>query len=82
MTKKNTSDRIYNCHMNKEVLKMFYSEQQVVEACTGEPSLIFNVIRNGDFEVIERLLEENKADLIGVGRAIYKDSNWAKQNMA
>ena len=26
----------------------------------------------------EKLLQENKADLIGVGRAIYKDSNWAK----
>ena len=63
MTKKNTSDRIYNCHMNKEVLKMFYSEQQVVEACTEEPSLIFNVIRNGDFEVIERLLKENKLNV-------------------
>ena len=25
------------------------------------------------------LLEQNKADLIGVGRAIYKDSNWAKE---
>ena len=35
-----------------------------------------------DAEAAERLLEENKADLIGVGRAIYKDSNWAKQNMA
>ncbi len=27
----------------------------------------------------ERLLKENKADLIGVGRAILKDSDWAKQ---
>lgn len=26
----------------------------------------------------EKLLEEDKADLIGVGRAILKDSNWAK----
>jgi NADPH2 dehydrogenase len=26
----------------------------------------------------EKLLAEGKADLIGVGRAIYKDSNWAK----
>ncbi|MFA9399004.1 MAG: NADH:flavin oxidoreductase [Clostridiaceae bacterium] len=29
----------------------------------------------------ENLLEEEKADLIGVGRAIYKDSNWAKNTM-
>lgn len=42
---------------------MFYSEQQVVDACTGEPSLVFNVIKNGDFEVIEKLLEKNKLNV-------------------
>ena len=30
-------------------------------------------------EAAEKLLRENKADLIGVGRAILKDSSWAKQ---
>ena len=30
-------------------------------------------------EKAEKLLEEEKADLIGVGRAIYKDSGWAKK---
>jgi 2,4-dienoyl-CoA reductase-like NADH-dependent reductase (Old Yellow Enzyme family) len=30
-------------------------------------------------EAAERLLREQKADLIGVGRAILADSNWAKQ---
>lgn len=30
-------------------------------------------------EAAERLLKDNKADLIGVGRAILKDSNWAKK---
>ena len=34
-----------------------------------------------DGEVAERLLEEDKADLIGVGRAVLKDSNWAKNVM-
>ncbi len=29
-------------------------------------------------QAAEKLLSENKADLIGVGRAIYKDSTWAK----
>lgn len=29
-------------------------------------------------QAAEKLLSEGKADLIGVGRAIYKDSNWAK----
>lgn len=31
-----------------------------------------------DAEAAEKLLAEGKADLIGVGRAILKDSNWAK----
>lgn len=31
-----------------------------------------------DAEAAEVLLTEEKADLIGVGRAIYKDSNWAQ----
>ncbi|MDO4536422.1 MAG: NADH:flavin oxidoreductase [Clostridium perfringens] len=31
-----------------------------------------------DAKAAEELLSENKADLIGVGRAIYKDSMWAK----
>jgi NADH:flavin oxidoreductases, Old Yellow Enzyme family len=30
-------------------------------------------------EAAEKLLAEDKADLIGVGRAIYKDSTWAKR---
>ncbi len=30
-------------------------------------------------EAAEKLLKENKADLIGVGRAILNDSNWAKR---
>ena len=51
--------RIYNCHRNKEVLKMFYSEQQVIDACLDEPSTIFSVIKNGDFEMVEKLIDEN-----------------------
>lgn len=34
-----------------------------------------------DAAVAEKLLREEKADMIGVGRAIFKDSNWAKQAM-
>lgn len=30
-------------------------------------------------QAANELLEQDKADLIGVGRAIYKDSNWAKE---
>lgn len=32
-----------------------------------------------EVKVAEELLSEEKADLIGVGRAIYKDSKWAKK---
>lgn len=32
-----------------------------------------------DAEAAERLLREEKADLIGVGRAIFKDSKWAQR---
>lgn len=32
-----------------------------------------------EIEAVEKLLAENKADLIGVGRAIYKDSKWAQR---
>lgn len=32
-----------------------------------------------DVQVAEQLLIEGKADLIGVGRAVLKDSNWAKK---
>lgn len=32
-----------------------------------------------DAEAAEKLLAEDKADLIGVGRAIFKDSTWAKR---
>lgn len=34
-----------------------------------------------DAETAEMLLEQKKADLIGVGRAILKDSEWAKRTM-
>lgn len=34
-----------------------------------------------DVHAAEKLLAEGKADLIGVGRALYKDSEWAKKAM-
>lgn len=34
-----------------------------------------------EVEAAEQLLSEGKADLIGVGRAIYKDSEWAQRAM-
>lgn len=35
-----------------------------------------------DVQVAEQLLADGKADLIGVGRAIFKDSDWAKEAVA
>lgn len=49
--------------MNKEVLFMFYSEQQVVDACTEEPSLVFTLIKKCDFDLVEKLLDENKINV-------------------
>ena len=63
LTKHGNSDRIYNCHMNKEVLFMFYSEQQVVDACTEEPSLVFTLIKRCDFNLVEKLLDENRINV-------------------
>lgn len=63
MTKSLISDRIYNCHKNKEVLKMFYDEQQAYNACSEDPSLIFKLIKQGCFEVINNLIDENKIDV-------------------
>ncbi len=41
------------------------------------------ILTGGILEAVaaEKLLEENKADLIGVGRAILNDSEWAKRAM-
>ena len=34
-----------------------------------------------DAAAAEKLLQEEKADMIGAGRAILKDSEWAKRTM-
>jgi len=55
---------------------------ELTEAIKKEVSI--PVILTGgivDGESAEKLLEEKKADLIGVGRAILKDSEWAKKAM-
>lgn len=37
---------------------MVYSEQQVIDACIEDPSLIFTLIKRGEVEVIEKILED------------------------
>mgnify|MGYP003301541186 FL=1 len=59
LTKKVIGARIYNCHMNKEVFNMFSSEQQIFNACTDEPSLIFNLVKRGCYEMVEELVDTN-----------------------
>ena len=49
--------------MNKEVFEMFYDEQQAFNACSEEPSLIFALIKEGHFNVVEALVEKNKIDV-------------------
>lgn len=49
-------------------------EQAVAEALKTGYRLI-------DAAAAELLLSEEKANLIGVGRAILKDSGWAEKNM-
>ena len=70
MTNRMNGARIYNCHMNKEVFKMFSSEQQIFNACTEEPSLIFNLVKRGCYEMVEELVDEgivsvNECDTLG-----------------
>ncbi len=70
MTNRVNGARIYNCHMNKEVFKMFSSEQQIFNACTDEPSLIFNLVKRGCYEMVEELVDEgivsvNECDTLG-----------------
>ena len=42
---------------------MFYDEQQAFNACSEEPSLIFALIKEGHFSVVEALVEKNKVDV-------------------
>lgn len=63
MTNYYNSGKIYNCHVNEEVFEMFYDKQQAIDACSTDPSLIFNLIKHGYFDVIEILLDKNKVDV-------------------
>ncbi len=52
---------------------------QALKAVVSIPVMLTGGITTA--EDAERLLREGKADLIGVGRAIYQDSQWAKHAM-
>ncbi|MBM6861775.1 NADH:flavin oxidoreductase, partial [Clostridium saudiense] len=60
------------------------NEQGYFQEVTAELKKIVSIpiILTGgitEVEAAEELLEKGKADLIGVGRAIFKDSLWAKR---
>ena len=54
----------------------FSSLSEAIKQVVSIPVILTGGIT--DANAAEKLLSEKKADLIGVGRAIYKDSNWAK----
>ena len=57
----------------------FGDAAQAVKASVSIPVILTGGVR--DAQSADQLLVEGKADLIGVGRAIYKDSDWAKKQM-
>lgn len=63
LTRTKNFGKIYNCHMNKEVLVMFYDEKQALKACEDEPSLIFDLIKEGYYELVDELITRNKVDI-------------------
>ena len=42
---------------------MFYDESKTMMACSDEPSLIFEVIKEGHFELVDKLLSKKKIDI-------------------
>lgn len=55
----------------------YFSElTEAIKQVVGIPVILTGGIT--EIEAAEELLSRGKADLIGVGRAIYKNSNWAK----
>lgn len=42
---------------------MFYDEAQALRACEEEPSLIFELIKEGYFDLVDELISKNKIDI-------------------
>ena len=55
----------------------FGVESKAIREAVSIPVILTGGVRDG--RATERLLEEGKADLIGVGRSVLKDSLWAKK---
>ena len=63
MTFKKSGSIIDNCHVYKEVFMMFYSDREMLNACSEDPSLIFTLIKQGEFETIQLLIDENRINV-------------------
>lgn len=42
---------------------MFYDEKQVLKACEDDPSLIFDLIKEGCYEIVDGIITKNKVDI-------------------
>ncbi|MBE6157887.1 MAG: hypothetical protein E7160_03745 [Firmicutes bacterium] len=42
---------------------MLYDEKTAVKACEEEPSLIFTLIRNGKYEIVDKIISDNIIDI-------------------
>ena len=42
---------------------MFYDEERAIMACEEEPSLVFNLIKEGYFETVDKVLSKHKIDI-------------------
>ena len=38
---------------------MFYNELKTIKACEEDPSLIFDLIKEGHFELVDKILSKN-----------------------
>ncbi|WP_130806396.1 NADH:flavin oxidoreductase [Senegalia massiliensis] len=64
---------------NKEVQGYFSPLTEEIKKVVNIPVILTGGIT--DIKAADKLLKEDKADLIGVGRAILKDSSWAKNGI-
>ena len=69
LTNYDFSGKIHNCHINREVLYMFYDEKQALKACEEDASLIFELIKEGYYHLVDELISKNKVDINTVDAA-------------
>lgn len=63
LTQRGKSVRICKCHINEEVLRMFNDEDRAYSAYLEDPTLIFQLIKHGYYDVIDKLIDENNIDV-------------------